>query len=91
VKEKLIPDLQLNSVIVLANGAFHTALLQKSPSSRSTKNKRQNGWQKDVFLLPEMFIAAIYLSIYLSIYLWLYSPFVGPWSLFQFLNPTDSR
>jgi hypothetical protein len=30
-------------------------------------------------------------SIYLSIYLWLYSPFVGPWPLFQFLNPIHSR
>jgi hypothetical protein len=28
--------------------------------------------------------------IYLSIYLWLYSPFVGPWPLFQFLNPIHS-
>jgi hypothetical protein len=26
-----------------------------------------------------------------SIYLWLYSPFVGPWPLFQFLNPIHSR
>jgi hypothetical protein len=25
--------------------------------------------------------------IYLSIYLWLHSPFVGPWPLFQFLDP----
>jgi hypothetical protein len=24
-------------------------------------------------------------------YLWLYSPFVGPWTLFQFLNPIHSR
>jgi hypothetical protein len=31
------------------------------------------------------------MSVCLSIYLWLYSPFVGPWSLFQFLNPTHSR
>jgi hypothetical protein len=30
-------------------------------------------------------------SIYLSIYLWLCSPFVGPWPLFQFLNPIHSR
>jgi hypothetical protein len=30
---------------------------------------------------------ARYLSIHPSIYLWLYSPFVGPWPLFQFLNP----
>jgi hypothetical protein len=32
-----------------------------------------------------------YLSIYLSICLWLYSPFVGPWPLFQFLNPITNR
>jgi hypothetical protein len=24
-------------------------------------------------------------------YLWLYSPFAGSWSLFQFLNPIQSR
>jgi hypothetical protein len=28
-----------------------------------------------------------HLSIHPSIYLWLYSPFAGPWSFFQFLNP----
>jgi hypothetical protein len=27
----------------------------------------------------------------LAIDLWLYSPFVGPWSHFQFLNPIHSR
>jgi hypothetical protein len=32
-----------------------------------------------------------YLSIYLSIYLWLYSPFVRPWTLFQFLNFIHSQ
>ena len=30
-------------------------------------------------------------KIYLSIYPWLYSPFVGPWPLFQFLIPVNSR
>jgi hypothetical protein len=28
---------------------------------------------------------------HLFIYLWLYSPFVGPWPLYQFLNPIHSR
>jgi hypothetical protein len=32
-----------------------------------------------------------YLSICLFFNLWLYRPFVGPWSLFQFLNPAYSR
>jgi hypothetical protein len=26
-----------------------------------------------------------------AIYLWLYSPFIGPWPIFQFLNPIHSR
>jgi hypothetical protein len=34
---------------------------------------------------------SVHRSIYLSIYLWFYNPFVGPWLLFQFLNPIDSR
>jgi hypothetical protein len=31
------------------------------------------------------------LLIKLTIYLRLYSPFVGPWPIYQFLNPTYSR
>jgi hypothetical protein len=30
---------------------------------------------------------SIYLFIHLSVYLWFCSPFVGPWPLFQILNP----
>jgi hypothetical protein len=32
----------------------------------------------------------LHVQFYLSVYLQLYSPFVGPWPLFQFLNPIHS-
>jgi hypothetical protein len=33
----------------------------------------------------------VIVDIFGTICLWLYSPFVGPWPLFQFLNPIPSR
>jgi hypothetical protein len=39
----------------------------------------------------EGFVPSTVITLNISFYVWLYSPFIGPWPLFQFLEPIHSR
>jgi hypothetical protein len=73
----------------LGRGTVYSVFFGGSPEFLQVNAGIETGLYHFRFLLhPLQFIIylSVSLSVYPSIYLWLYSPFVEPWTLFQFRN-----
>jgi hypothetical protein len=64
LREKLIPNLPPNAVVVIDNAPYHNVLEEKCPNSNSTKVKMMN-WlsEKNIPYSPEMFKPELYALI----------------------------